>query len=238
MFIKLLTGALLIAGATSASAITFAGYDPTDNNSNLSLSATSLTSSSEVVFYFLDPDLAPAGFLSAALSLTATETNAVSFPFPSAAKPTIAATFDGSFDFIYDGPTGTFGGTNFTNGDILLHGVFSDAVLSGSGSTGSLVDSVLGDGIVFFSSDFLDFDPLEDEGMSISITSISPSLKLVGSTLRNFSGVSSGTFEGTVTHNVHNDVPEPESWALMVAGFGVMGLAMRRTRRTISVVTA
>jgi len=32
-------------------------------------------------------------------------------------------------------------------------------------------------------------------------------------------------------------VPEPESWALLVAGFGLLGAAMRR-RRTIPVVVA
>jgi len=44
-------------------------------------------------------------------------------------------------------------------------------------------------------------------------------------------GPGGGAYSGTV--NVAPPVPEPATWAMMLAGFGAMGFAMRRTRRKV-----
>jgi hypothetical protein len=46
-----------------------------------------------------------------------------------------------------------------------------------------------------------------------------------------------GTFIGIIGINV-NAVPEPATWAMMIAGFGFVGGAMRRRRTTVRIVTA
>jgi hypothetical protein len=41
---------------------------------------------------------------------------------------------------------------------------------------------------------------------------------------------------GYASVNPISDVPEPASWAMMIAGFGLAGAAMRRTRRASSAI--
>lgn len=51
-------------------------------------------------------------------------------------------------------------------------------------------------------------------------------------------GTGTGTYSGTVSFDLAGDdgnpqgVPEPASWAMMLGGFGMLGGALRRTRRT------
>jgi hypothetical protein len=47
-----------------------------------------------------------------------------------------------------------------------------------------------------------------------------------------------GTFVGIIGINVGGAVPEPATWAMMITGFGFVGGAMRRRRRTLGTVTA
>ncbi|HPU14840.1 MAG TPA: PEPxxWA-CTERM sorting domain-containing protein, partial [Polymorphobacter sp.] len=48
------------------------------------------------------------------------------------------------------------------------------------------------------------------------------------------SGVYSGTGALVTEFNTSPAVPEPASWALMIAGFGMMGAAMRRRRTAVT----
>jgi hypothetical protein len=237
MLTKLLAGALLVAAATTANAatdVTFATFGPVDTTANVSFSAGVLSSSSVVDFKYLIPELLPLGHLSATLTLEAVQTG---YGLAFNAIPT--ATFDGVFSYTYNGPDGIFSGVNMHTGDNLLSGIFTQAVFQGLGSSGSIFGSTSGITNVSYNSYFLEFDPLADQGFSIGITSITPALIFGATALANFTGVAAGNFSATVTGvNYHNDVPEPESWALMVAGFGILGMAMRRSRRTLTVVTA
>lgn len=43
---------------------------------------------------------------------------------------------------------------------------------------------------------------------------------------------------GEIDYQLAGDVPEPESWVLLIAGMGAAGVAMRRARRRSTLVTA
>jgi hypothetical protein len=86
---------------------------------------------------------------------------------------------------------------------------------------------------VSFTSDFLDFSGSSAFDLALAINAINPRL-LIGNT---FNGVAQ--FSGTVAGNFGADgdpagtgavIPEPASWAMMIAGFGLVGASARRRR--------
>jgi hypothetical protein len=132
----------------------------------------------------------------------------------------------GTFAFLYTGPTQTFMGHTYTqNKTNLLSGVYTLAHISGKGSSGSFHDST-DVGTVTFSSDIITSLPYAAvRDFSFSLSSIAkPGLSYVaGQSLKNFKAASSGVFSAAY-------VPEPATWAMMITGFGLLGLAARRRR--------
>ena len=215
-------GLLALTAQGADAATTFADFSPSSSSANVTLSGLSLTANAPVVFDFLEtPALAAFGDLQGAWAMSATETGATAF------GPLALATFDGSFSFTYTGLTQTIGAITINPGDNLLSGTFLGSVFTGYGSSGSLDDSVLGGGLVSYSSHFLTFDPLGDQGISLALTTVSPAVQVVGGQLTNFTAVSSGNFSAGIT----SAVPEPATWAMMLLGFGGLGLALRSQRR-------
>jgi hypothetical protein len=223
--------ALGVLGAASANAVTFATYNPVDGGAaNIALTGLALSASAPVVFNYLDPTLSPLGDLAASLSLNATETGATSF------GPLALATFDGSFNLAYTGPTKTVGALTVTTGESLLSGTFLGSVFSGYGSAGNIIDSNLGGGLVSYNnSSLITFDPTADEGLSVGLTSITPIAIVTAGQLANFTAVSQGEFAANFTVNGGGGgVPEPATWAVMLAGFGGLGMALRSRRSKVA----
>jgi hypothetical protein len=228
----LVAGALSLAAGLAAvapaQAVTFATYNPVGTSANLSLSGLTLSSASAVTFDYLDAALSPLGDLNAQLNLTATETGAIAF------GPLALATFDGAFSLTYTGATKTAGGITVHTGDDLLSGVFLGSVFTGYGSSGSLVDSLLGGGLVSFNdNDFLTFGSGGDEGLALAMTSIAPVSRVVGGQLTNFTAVSQGNFSADMLTGGGGGggVPEPATWAIMLVGLGVTGATLRSRRK-------
>lgn len=100
--------------------------------------------------------------------------------------------------------------------------------MSFGGSTG-------GGTVITPSSDFLDFTNVLTQDFGISIVALNPTF------LANDNSYGRTT-RGSGTGNFSSDpapflaVPEPESWALMLFGFGIVGAAVRRRSAMVRVV--
>jgi hypothetical protein len=131
----------------------------------------------------------------------------------------------GSFTFTYEGPTTTFMGKTYTH-DVtnLLTGVYSLAHITGAGSSGSFHDST-DVGTVSYTSDIIGSLPSAlARDFSFSLVSVSPPLGYVaGHSLNSFDAGATGIFSAGF-------VPEPATWAMMITGVGLLGLAARRRR--------
>ena len=191
------------------------------------VSGASVAGTTAVTFGFLDTTLY-LNNLQAKLTLTGTapsgnpaSNSVLQGGIGSTASP-------GSFSFIYTGPTTSFAGHTYTqNVTNLLSGVFTLAAISGSGTSGSFHDST-NTGTVNFTSDIITNLPTATvQDFSFSLVSIANPLGYTpGQSLNSFKSGATGIFSAGF-------VPEPATWAMMITGFGMLGLAARR-RRSLS----
>ena len=234
--LKLASSAAILAfSLSSAHAVTFADYvAPAPGAANITLSGTTLSAFAPVLFDYTFPSaLAPLGFLDANLTLNATEAGAVGLGSASLAR------FNGSFSIAYSGAAVTVGGVTLSPGEILLAGVFNDALFDALGSAGSIIDSLSGGGSVAYANNaLLNFAHTTDQSFSINLTNIAPAVSVNASgNLSNFSGVSEGAFASD-DPALSSDVPEPATWTLMALGFLSLGIAGYGRRRRLSAVSA
>jgi hypothetical protein len=229
----------------SAQATTFADYGAVNDGANLSwtqstdmasgaLSTTGVGASADTEFSFLTADLASLSNLPALFTLTATAP--LSDPAVTGVGQVAEQNLSGSFSFVYTGSTPLIVGSHtFTSGANLLSGTFSGATLVGpsNGSTSSFQDAIFSGGTVTFSSDVTSFAATGDKGLSLSLTSALPFFGASpGDSVGSFSAVSTGSFASDLASSGGGGgVPEPVTWALMLAGFGGIGAAIRRQRR-------
>ena len=111
-------------------------------------------------------------------------------------------------------------------GNILTLG-FKDGELLGilDGNNPTVSVSLPASSFTTFTSDFLESPPLFLSDFSITMSGANPSLALSGDRLGDFTAASVGTF---------NVVPEPGTWAMLIAGFGMVGAARRRRRTVVA----
>ncbi len=135
----------------------------------------------------------------------------------------------------------TVNNINYGIGTNLLSGTFTGGISGKSGSTtGNLGGSSASGDVLHFSSDVVTFANNANFDASISLSAITNVLFRAAGTginqkgLRSFKSAHSGTFSSDPVPIV-NAVPEPEVWALMVVGFGMVGLQVRRRNRQNSV---
>ncbi len=158
-------------------------------------------------------DFGPLGFYFADLNFTASSTA----PITSAG---------GAFEQI--GWSGTISFTQAAGTVNVLTATFTDAVFtvtSGPGGTqsGSLVVSGNCGSVLCYTSDWLSVADLKFNNFALSFSGISGYTAAGG----NFRAAGSGTFAGA-------PIPEPATWALMIAGFGLVGAAARRRRIAVA----
>ena len=127
----------------------------------------------------------------------------------------------------------------------LLTGTFTNMTIAGAagGSSGGASASTTSTpaGAIVYTSDFLSFVPTTNRDLSISLSAIVSRVSNVdkglnfvnGKALRSFRATSTGSFS-TDPAPLITVLPEPETWGLMIAGFGMVGLQARRRARSAS----
>jgi len=234
-----------LAISSAAQAVTFADYSATSSDPNISwtqstnltsgaLSTTGVGASANTYFSFLTPALSSLSDLQALFALTATApaVDPAQTGFGQIAQQDLS----GSFSFVYTGSAPLVVGTHtYVTGADLLTGTFTGAEIIGPncGSTGSVEDAIFSGGTVTLTSDIVKFSPVGDKALSVELTSVLPFLGAnAGGSLGSFTAVSTGSFASDIAAGGGGGgVPEPVTWAMMLLGFGGIGMAARRARR-------
>ncbi len=228
--------ALLLAAAPASAITTFADFSPASNSPNIVYTGSddgsgTITSVDQLVhFAFLNPDGSVSGTtFDAMMNLTATTGAATVSGGSIALLPVTSGTitFTSTSAVTWDGHTGTN----------LLTVDFSGGVLSAilGGSTANYGNSTP-PFTVNFTSDFLDFSTSTARDLALAIDAINPGVGFAFGGGRTNFGTVSGNFGADATAgNPQGVVPEPASWALMFAGFGLVGSVLRSQRRRTEV---
>ena len=110
----------------------------------------------------------------------------------------------------------------------LLTVSFSNAELDAGQLDGSFTFKTNSLSVITYTSDFVAFNPWAAKDFSLSFSGANPTFSSVlGSSSRSM------RFSGTGTFAVEA-VPEASTWGMMVAGFGMLGFAMRRRSQSVS----
>ncbi len=208
-----------------------------------STATANVAGSKAVNFSLLQPSIAAfATNLTANFTLngTVTNTNAV------VNGSTISqSNLSGTFSFISTAPI-QIGNNFFATGSNLLSGSFSQVSLSGNrnGSSAGVSGSTPTSSISY-TSDFLTFIGGSNYDLAFSLTSINPLLNATNAAnqttgtpnkaIRSFRALVGGQFSSDPAP-LTPAIPEPASWMLMIAGFGMVGVSARRRSRQSSVV--
>lgn len=151
----------------------------------------------------------------------------------------------GTFSFITTSAITVSGPSFITHtyavGSNLLSGVFSGGDIVGNigGTSGSSFASGLSGTNITFTSDFLDFTNAVSLDRATSLTAVGPQFSKHGGingALSSFRAVTGGQFSSDPVPVVNflAVVPEPSSWAMMVIGFGLVGVSIRRRKVVIA----
>jgi len=236
-----------LGAATSANALVFAVFNPVSGSSggvsNFSedgmghLTSTPATSAPTVFTFELSP-LAAFGDLQSTFDFSASNaTGATTGSIGGVSY--VSAPYTGTFDYFYSGPTVTRGGVTLTPGELLLGGTFTDAVFTArvGANGGALTDDSIVGTVVYTSQLPSSALPLASTGQSFTIgfLDISPVAALQNGFIRHFTAVGDGKFSADMTNGGGGGgVPEPATWALMIAGVGGIGVCLRRRERLAS----
>lgn len=242
--IRVATFALGVAAAVPAAALTtIASYGTSSSAANvrwqgsganghfftIASSSATVPGATAVDFSFLMPALAPyVTHLPAKFSLDATVTAGPAVLF---AGQLFQGKLTGNFAVVSSAPL-TVGGKTYAAGANLLSGTFTQTLLYGtpSGTVATMLAATSGGSAISMTSDFLDFTGVANYSVNLPLSAVRPALFAAsGSALRSFVATSSGAF-GSDAPAV-TAVPEPESWALLIAGFAMVGVAARRRNR-------
>jgi hypothetical protein len=131
----------------------------------------------------------------------------------------------------------SFNGNNIAAGGNILTLSFNGGEMSGlvPGASGGVAVSVPGDGFFNVSSDFIDFPPVRMTDFALTLGNIVPGLQFPEDGLGGFNGGRFANFTARGSGDLTAAVPEPGTWSMMLAGFGLVGLARRRSNRPATV---
>lgn len=233
--------ATAFASVPAAAITTFASFTPSDSSPNVNYSGNTLQtavggigglSSVNVLFTILVGDTPALQGVSASYTLNAF--------VPSGTLPASGA-------FNLDNATGAFsilsnnainvGGMVYAAGSNLLSGSFIGGFLDGTvdGTSGVIRGSTDGGVTITYTSDFLDFSNVDIFDFSLPMTAVTLPFGPAGGNIREFTASMGGQFSSEPAPTM-GAVPEPTTWAMLVIGFGLVGVSARR--RKLATVTA
>jgi len=194
-----------------------------NNPGNATTSGTLLSSplAAPIQFSFLDPALSGIHNVQATFWLNSGVSNV---PAVSVGGTVDQAGLAGSFQIVYTGAADLIVGlTHYHTGANLLSGVFNNGDIAGKGSVGATLVTTVSGSVLNFTSDFKSFGHSVQRDFVLNLNAISPVLGAnAGKALKSFTANADGAFASAV--------PEPSTWAVMIVGFGMIGLASRRRR--------
>jgi hypothetical protein len=265
---KILVGALALGAAMAAvpaQAVvsTFASYSPIGSAKNVrwvltgstegttkgtffstATGSSNVAGSREVFFSLLQPGTGGAVTNVIALFSLNAATTAGTVATISGAGNISQNTIAGTMSFLSTAPL-TVNGTVYAAGSNLLTATFSQTQMNGARNSTSagFTGSTTSGSTLFYTSDFLDFSATVDRDFALGLTSVaaaldaSPTSATPTRALRTFRAVTGGTFSSDPAALV-NGIPEPEMWAMMVIGFGLVGVTVRSRSKKLASVAA
>ena len=126
---------------------------------------------------------------------------------------------------------------NFAAGSCLLCiNAYTGALIVGQrgGTSAAFAASTAGGSGLTFFSDFYDFSNTTERDFSFSLTGITPTFNAAPFTTGSTPTRALRTFVASSTGSFSADVPEPQTWALLISGFAMVGFAMRRRTATVA----
>lgn len=232
--------AVTALGSVPAAAITtFASFTPADTSPNVRYTDGSLftaiggvggVSAVDVLFTFLVGGNPALQGVSASYTLNAT----VPVDTLPAAGSFNLANASGVFSILTNEAINA-GGTLYAAGSNLLSGSFGGGFLDGTvdGTSGVVRGSTDGGVSITFTSDFVNFDDVTQFDFSLPLTAVTQPFGPASGSVRDFTASMGGQFSSEPMPSI-GGVPEPTTWAMLVLGFGLVGVTARR-RKMVSV---
>jgi hypothetical protein len=223
-------------GSVPAAAITtFAAFSPSDTNPNVrytdgllytAIGGVGGPSSVDVLFTILVGGIPALQGVSASYTLNA----AIPAGTLPVAGPFNLESASGGFSILSNTAINA-GGMMYAAGSNLLSGSFVGGFLDGTidGTSGVVRGSTDGGVSITYTSDFLDFTDVTQFDFSLPLTAVTLSFGPAGGTIRDFNASMGGQFASQPAPGVPG-VPEPTTWAMLVLGFGLVGVTARRRK--------
>jgi hypothetical protein len=231
--------------AAPSQAAQFAAYVPVNSgsdfhwdNSSSTLSTTAADGSAgmtPVRFSFVDAALQSAGLTNLLANFSLTATVSPGNPAQQFGGISVQPGLTGSFAFTTTQNL-VVNGTTYNAGSVLLGGSFNSGFIQGAADTGSVNGSTaIPGGSVSFTSAFLDLSKATSESFALTLLDAVPDFGgTTGGEVDSFNAASTGNFSASGVTVA--PAPEPATWALMIIGFGGMGVMLRNRRRMLSLV--
>ncbi|WP_235902577.1 PEPxxWA-CTERM sorting domain-containing protein [Sandarakinorhabdus oryzae] len=134
---------------------------------------------------------------------------------------------------------GWTGNIHFGNGANYLDVNFTNATFSfdGAGGSASMISTDPSNPISY-TSNLLTLPDFDFRNFSLAFTGLTPAFTVAANGYGTpFNANVAGSFAGSVGEGPTGGVPEPSSWAMMLAGFGMVGFTARR-RATMATVAS
>lgn len=175
-----------------------------------------------VRFSFINtPELAAISNVSSLFQINATAPSGN--PASSVGPALVQGGMNGTFSFINTSAI-TIGDTTFAAGSNLLTGIFTGGSITGlaGGNAASFTASS-----VTFTSDFINLSGVTSSSFAIALDNATPAITATpGTALDGFRARATGSF--SADDLVAGAIPEPGSWMMLIVGFGLAGIALRR----------